>query len=205
MQSASAAQTWLCPLCHTFAARNFKGVSRHIGSVHSHEANFHVTCGLGGCPRSYKNYHSYKKHLYKQHRDILEVDDYVPNDSSSLSIQPAESIFEPPYNEVEDDVGLCDSSQRKKKESALFLMKSLTVSKISNTALDNLIGDISIIVDSQLQVVQDKLRTALLSKGLEFDDELTSLFQNCTPPFEGLQSVFLREEFYKENMNYLVS
>jgi len=60
-------------LCNS-AARNLKGVVCHIGSVHAHGANFHVTCGLQGCPRTYTNFHSYKKHMYSRHRDTLEVE-----------------------------------------------------------------------------------------------------------------------------------
>ena len=65
-------ERWRCPLCDLFAATTLKGVIRHLGAVHSHES---ITCGLEGCPRSYANFHSYKKHMYKNHRDILEVDD----------------------------------------------------------------------------------------------------------------------------------
>ena len=65
--------SWRCPLCHFFAARALKGVLRHIGAVHAHEANFQVICGVQGCPRSYSNYHSYKKHMYQKHREVLEV------------------------------------------------------------------------------------------------------------------------------------
>ena len=65
--------SWRCPLCHFFAARALKGVLRHIGAVHAHEANFQVICGVQGCPRSYSNYHSYKKYMYQKHRDVLEV------------------------------------------------------------------------------------------------------------------------------------
>ena len=62
-----------CPLCESFAAPSMKGVVRHIGLVHSHEFGFRVTCGVGGCTRSYTKFSSYKKHMYIKHRDTLGV------------------------------------------------------------------------------------------------------------------------------------
>ena len=63
----------LCPLCSTFAAKDLKGVLRHMGTIHAHEAGFYVRCQVKDCPYTYTNYHSYKKHLYKKHRDVLGV------------------------------------------------------------------------------------------------------------------------------------
>ena len=71
--SNMSASSWQCPLCHVFASKNLKGVVRHIGAVHSHEAGFHVTCGIDGCPRTYGNFHSYKKHMFLKHREEMEV------------------------------------------------------------------------------------------------------------------------------------
>ena len=46
-------------------------VLRHIGSVHSHQAGFEVVCGIQGCPRTYKNYHSFLKHLRRKHLEAV--------------------------------------------------------------------------------------------------------------------------------------
>ena len=42
-----------CPLCRSFAATTYKGVLHHLGTVHAHEARFHVQCDFLGCPRTY--------------------------------------------------------------------------------------------------------------------------------------------------------
>lgn len=195
---------WRCPLCHSFAARILKGVLRHIGAVHAHEANFHVTCGIQGCPRSYSNYHSYKKHMYKKHREVLEVTATV---SSASEVQ----VFEP----TETDEYPCGSSDTtthpshtdEKKQSALFLMKATAVRKVSKTTLDDLIGDITILLDNRIQLLQESISTALQNKGLEFDAELAAIFQkpSLTTPFQGLHSEFLRKKFYIEKMGFVVS
>ena len=79
------------PLCYSFAARILNGVLRHIRAVHAHEANFHVTCGIQGCPRSYSNYYSYKKHMYQKPREVLEVTTTVPSASEVQVFEPIET------------------------------------------------------------------------------------------------------------------
>ena len=60
-----------CFLCSYFAGNSFSDVVRHIGSVHSHDPDFNITCGLDGCRKNYKKFGSYKVHLYRHHYDKL--------------------------------------------------------------------------------------------------------------------------------------
>ena len=61
-----------CWLCSSFASRTLKAVVRHIGAVHSHEANFHIKCDIQGCVRTYTNFFSFKNHVYRNHKDALD-------------------------------------------------------------------------------------------------------------------------------------
>ena len=54
----------VCWICFDFAATTVKKVIRHMGSVHSHDASFRVTCGINCCPRRYSKFHSFKRHIY---------------------------------------------------------------------------------------------------------------------------------------------
>ncbi|KAH8008650.1 hypothetical protein HPB51_000476 [Rhipicephalus microplus] len=60
-----------CPRCPFFSAQFIKVVN-HIGVVHSVEPNFSVFCGIDGCSSTYKKFSSYKSHLYRRHRTLLE-------------------------------------------------------------------------------------------------------------------------------------
>lgn len=57
--------------CPFFSFQLTKVVT-HIGLVHSAEPNLNVFCGIGGCANSYSNFSSYRSHLYRRHRDVLE-------------------------------------------------------------------------------------------------------------------------------------
>ena len=205
--SDTIVSSWLCPLCHRFSARALKGVLRHIGAVHANEAGFHVICGLQGCPRSFSNYHTYKKHLYQKHRNALEVS----VGSSSELIQSHTNEF--PFGPSDDGDDQVIPMQQEvvqhdeKRQSALFLLKAKTVNKVSNTALNDLIGDFSILLETRIQLLQQELTSALSARGLELDSELVSIMQkpSLTAPFEGLHSEHLRKKFFINNMGLLVS
>ena len=68
----AAATKVSCFLCSSFAGSSFTDVIRHIGAIHSCDSDFQITCGLDGCSKQYRNFGSYKVHLYRSHRDILK-------------------------------------------------------------------------------------------------------------------------------------
>lgn len=92
-------------------------------------------------------------------------------------------------------------------QAALFLMKTSVVSKVSVTALDNLIGDIHVLIENSVKTLQDSLGAILCERGVDFDSELTAVFQNpsISRPFQELHSFFLRKEYYAKEMGLLVS
>ena len=69
---AMEAQQHVCSLCSSFAAPTFEGVLRHIGAEHIFDSNFHLQCGLDGCPRTFHNYSSWRSHIYRNHRKHMQ-------------------------------------------------------------------------------------------------------------------------------------
>lgn len=116
-----------CPLCNSFAAKSFKGVLRHMGTVHAHDPAFFVRCAAGNCHRTYRNYHSYRIHLYKKHRDVLDESlslssgDAVPIPSVSQSMTTPVSPCDPEFGNGEANLL---TTRDTKKEAALFVLKS---------------------------------------------------------------------------------
>lgn len=215
---SSVNQKCNCPLCHCFAAPTVKAVVRHIGAVHGNKHGFYVCCGVQGCPRTYHNFHSYKNHMYKKHRDVL--DDV--GSTSTLPLQSncgstdnrisviADGMYGEEYvvdsgMEVDQRLQLSDD-ETEKRQSALFLMKAKEINKVSQSALNELVGDITSLFEQKVQSLQSSVSAALAEKGIIMDPELQSLF--CKPeviaPFQGLESEYLQKKFYRENFGLLV-
>ena len=187
-----------CPLCESFAAPHMKGVVRHIGLVHSHEARFRVTCGIGGCTRTYSNFSSYKKHMYVKHRDVLDISTSersldVVDLSPTLSLASSEDEQEP-YIAQRD------------KSTALFILKAQEVHKIPQSSLNYLLGDISTYIDmTNCRLIQN-VSAALREKGIEMDDELQALSNSpeVSDPFKNLHSEYLQRQYFIEYFNLVV-
>ena len=97
-----------CFFCQSFKGTTFAAVVRHIGSVHSHDPGFSISCGIKDCPRRSTrpyNFASYKKHLYRHHPDVLnqtihpaaaDNDRTQDGDPKLHPTDPCDDISDPP-------------------------------------------------------------------------------------------------------------
>ena len=118
---------FVCPLCYRSASTRMKGLIRHIGIVHSQQPNFHIVCGISGCPRTYNNFLSYKKHVYKKHKLYLDIEDgnhqdVVLNSEDDIHVD----LFQHDHPEIPEtsstSTGTC-APQDGKSCAALTLLK----------------------------------------------------------------------------------
>ena len=193
-----------CPLCSSFAAKSFKGVLRHLGTVHAHDPTFTVRCSVGDCPRVYKNYHSYKKHVYKKHREVLMDDATLVscNDSVSLPTEdgPSEGICD-----GEDDV--CATPYSRERVAALFVLKLKHIHKVSQRSLTGVLSDCSSMLESELHLLRTQVMETLgNSTDATLRGKVDELFQcNSTRDiFSGLATEHLQKAYFKEEFHMLV-
>jgi len=200
--TASAVMVVVCPLCSSFAAKDFKGVLRHMGVTHSHEAGFYVRCCVEDCPRTYSNFHSYKKHLYTKHRDVLGVADSesAPTDCSS-DIDDFLNDEESPENPV-------DSCQGKERAAALFILKAKHIHKVPQSALLEIMQDFKMMLESTFHYVQRNVMEVLsnLCDDPSLETCLSEIFnsQELRDPFCGLESQHMQKAIFAKQFNILV-
>lgn len=132
---------YTCSHCYRFHALKMSSILRHIGRVHSHDPGFDMVCGIDDCPRTFKKYYSFRKHLHRKHPDILRGGDKEDN----ATTKNYNNIFET----VDDDheVEREESTEDKRlRSSALFLLKAKEIDRISQNSLESLMHDITAIV-----------------------------------------------------------
>ena len=190
-----------CWLCASFAARTLKAVIRHIGVVHARDPNFHVVCGIQGCIRTYKNYLSFKKHVYRHHREQIDPVHIESEDSSTqeMSIPP-----EIPYEDDGPDFLNHSAGYDHTEQAALFVLKAKHIHKISQSALNDLLFDVSTMISDRAQYVENKVRHHL--QGGASSSGILEAFQHpaIIDPFRGLTSRYLQLKYYRENFGLLV-
>ena len=205
-----------CFLCQSFKGTTFAAVVRHIGSVHAHEPEFSISCGIKDCPRRstrpYNNFASYKKHLYQHHPDVLNhtihpvVADSNGAQDGDPELHPCDDISDPP----EIDVNGLQESEQLKRSAALFILKTAEVRKLTLTAVNGILEDVQELVERAVQSTHTKVCSILHKAGISVSDipqELHHLFsdENLLNPFMGLQTEHLQVKYFKEKFGYIVS
>ncbi len=142
---STSQKVWSCPLCEWFGGVSMKRVMCHIGALHAHEAGFHICCGIAGCPRTYKIFASFQKHLYRIHRDVLESD----ADDRETTI-PVDATDDMDVSESVEDhssgTNVFNNSSNSfpltLKQVGLFLLKAKEVYKVPESHIGSLLDDI---------------------------------------------------------------
>ena len=71
VSSQGFVSNFLCKICNNFASHSYFKVLCHIGLVHSFDPGFTVTCGVDGCPKTFKKYNSFRKHILRHYKEVL--------------------------------------------------------------------------------------------------------------------------------------
>lgn len=186
-----------CWICHRYAAPTLKVILRHMAAVHAHDPTFHTICGIEECPRTYTNF-SFKRHLYRKHRGVLDLMPVSPDVVMTVS------------DDIEDGSSSCEVNATEideKKESALFIMKAKTVHKVSQSALSGLLDDFSSMLERKIGFIQEGVEKITNNMPAENQTSIAKLFQepSISTPFIGLETQHFQEKYFVEKLGLLVS
>lgn len=167
---------------------------RHMGAVHFNDPNFHVCCGVHGCPRTYTNFESFRKHLYRRHHCELDLP-LAAILHGDQELQQADEVLSDTLDDSLPSSGTVSGEEpavMRQRQTALFLMKAHEVRKVSQTSLDWLVANFTEMCRSNAQFLLSELHKLLSASGLRMDyiEGLRELFQwpEVVEPFHGLQS-----------------
>ena len=182
-----------------------------MAAVHAHDPHFHICCGIGECARTYSNFFSFKRHLYRKHRDCLEMDGpfitTVPEDNTSYGDEIDANNGGEDY--LPDDRENSQSTRYEHmKQMALFVLKTKEIRKVSQSALDGLINDFTLILQQSICSLKADVNRCLSANGVSISmfDGLDEVFEDSSKlnPFNQLESKFLQEKFFREHLDLLV-
>ena len=201
--STGTIRKFSCSICHKYAALSYESVLKHIGSVHSCEPNFHITCGVEGCPRTYRSYRSFRHHLTNKHcgADLPASNNTIPSVDDDHDHEESDSM------EL-DSLSLPLQPRPENYEVALFLLKAREERQVSQLALDGLIDDFTELYQSQVVSLSEKAKNYLSDMNCDSDvitgiDELIKKTAT-TSIFKGLESSYHQKNYYERNFNYVV-
>lgn len=217
-----------CSLCG-YLTSDLKGHISHLRLVHKEETSFDVICGIGRCCDRFSTFSAYNTHIYRKHRREIGLLGTTPPDP--ITTVP-ESLTEDPGTPdngdvwTEADSGIFDTSggfdendfhrkahsdhncETSTESNAKLLLKLSEGRKLSEVAIQDVITGCTNVCTA----MQSELKDTVLQKLTEHQvdaavtaDVIQAISDTCQNPFAGLSSSYLREKYYKEHFNYIVS
>lgn len=156
----------LCPPTRTsFLHLNFPEYLKHMELFHCHHPDFSITCGVGGCLRTFKNLRTFRNHVSGFHSD--EGIDNLDNTDNIDGIDNTEDTED--YDD--DRSGNLDSAEEHgnlKRFAAMFLLKIKEKHKLTQIALQGIIEGVTMLFQGHLNVICDKVcrKLVMLAKFL---------------------------------------
>ena len=203
----------VCQLCQADRAHsltfNTKDYLKHLELFHAHQPNFRVTCGIGGCQRTFQKCSTFRNHISDSHS-------FDPNPTNQPATTPSE-----PHNdsitdqnsychENTDHTNTCTTLTTAQTSSALFLMGLKEKRKLTQTALQGVIEGVTALSQSRLSALHDEVCSVLSAAGISPSSVtgLAELFDADGPfgrPFLGLETQHQQLRFYKTHFQLIVS
>ncbi len=213
-----------CPICEYLSPSLVLHVS-HLRLVHSQDPSFRFSCNIGGCSQQFLAFSAFNSHVYREHRvalgleksgEIISSMNPAPSNAVQISSEtaladeyeqtdgsehgPYTSADQPSFSGASDHVEYL-------KENAEFIMRLSEGRQLSQVAITDVIkGCRSVCQQAVLQVREGVLSTLA---DAELDSSsiagLDVALSSIADPFEGIDSAYLREKYYKKHFNYLVS
>ena len=207
-----------CPLCG-FLSPSLTLYVSHLRLVHSQDRNFSVICGISNCTKSFRRFAAFGSHVYRHHRSDLGLEKSETlvgehslqnvvaepctaphNESTSPAMEPEEQM------EVVHTGGVPSDLQRQ-KDVATFLLNLSEGRQLSQRAISEVIDGCRKLCEQTVCSVKGEV--ALKLSECNFDPAaiecVMKAFCDISDPFHGIDTVYLREKFFAEHMNYIVS
>ena len=206
----------VCQLCSAERALNIpytlKDYLKHIELFHAHQPNFCITCGIGGCQRTFHNLQTFRNHVSDHH----SYDRNPTNLPVTTSPEPHDNVFTTEshhrnwHTVHEDSVELCTTLSTIQTSSALFLLGLKEERKLTQTALQGVIEGVTTLSRNQLSALHAEVCSALNAAGVSPSSipGLNELFDSDGPygrPFSGLETQHQQLCFYKTHFQFIVS
>jgi hypothetical protein len=142
---------------------------KHIQLFHAHQLDFHITCGMSECARTFKKFHTFRKHISDWHscdpNPTNQQVDSPPEPHASTTIE-ANGSTDPDGAHDQDHAELRTTMSTLQTSSVLFLMGLKEERKLTQTALQGVVEGATSLTQSHLSVLHSEVCSALQAAGL---------------------------------------
>ncbi len=198
-------------LCQQWIEEHFS-IPCHIRLYHADDRNFRIQCSLQNCSRTYRNFTTYRNHIYNFHGSVTIDDQIVTNSDRSEGLDDDGSVNMDEESQSDlfyhsNYVSLMEhSSSDLQKVAATWILKSR---ETPLSVMDSLIMDIQSLFDVSLCSIRSRIHSVIQEVGL--DDNTAGLIMaevaECSSNqiFRGLSTQPQQMQFFRSHFGLVVS
>ena len=201
-----------CPLCGSYVT-SLSQLLVHMRLVHAGEPGFLVQCGIQGCPRTYRNFQTFRNHVYTIHSANLPLETEVGPGEPETSDDDDNGLGDRDNNGVEgrgsvqDDVITEEAIQR---AAALLILKIREGHRVPLSVMNDNVADVGALYQLALSAIRQRVKSTMNDAGvsntvvestmchLSDESPLTNIFRGLTTSYQQLQ-------YFKKNFDLVVS
>ena len=159
----------VCPLCGEQSEPTMTKLLHHIRLFHAEEPNFSITCSLQGCQKQFKNYYTFRNHLYAFHShhsgsftslsspndptDPYESDNNDQMDGHGNDFEESDSDDQDESNSISNYSSSAVSAQSIQKAAATWILKVREKHLLPQSTIETIIQDIDTLYEVSSSVV----------------------------------------------------
>ncbi len=201
-----------CPLCFGTHFPTVRNLLKHIRITHADSDNFLIQCGLQGCKRTFKNFHSFKNHVHTFH-DINAVDESQHHDEDPPDSDADSTIDDDPGETISSDFGEATSEtyeQSIQKAAAVWILKTREGHRLPLSVMDSIISDLQSLHSLVLGNIRDRIETTLQEASVPVDVG-ESILQHVSDDsayaniFKGLETQSQQLRYFRNHFHLVVS
>ena len=142
----------VCPLCSGSQFETVSTFMRHLRLVHADRDGFLLQCGLQGCRRTFRNFFTYRNHVYAYHATGVES---VTHRDDPANMVTCGADFES-GNDSDLEEPHCDEqpTQALQKAAAVWLLKTREIHRIPLSVMDSITSDVQSLVHVAIGHIQ---------------------------------------------------
>ncbi len=213
-----------CSLCN-FSSPTRRLWLNHLRQVHIQDVDFFIRCDLSDvCIRrctSYNKCSSFISHCYRNHRDVIEVEDQATRNvtqdaqsaTSSINFEASSSSEIPEDDDLDLQHAIDQLLQKddlvQMKKAALYILNLKDVRALSESAVEHVVAQTQSIFAHTVGRIRAGVNRHLSINGVDVEAlpslDLESMFTEMKDPFCGLSTPHLQEKFYREQFGCIVS
>ena len=207
-----------CPICSLLLPGIQQCVS-HLRQVHRNDTDFSLRCFItDDCTQTFSTFGGFNTHVYRKHRDCFGL--AAAHLTGSAGIAAVENSSEPtlgifrshqlsfdPHDSLQYAVrtllGTDEAFQR--EQAAEFLLKLREVCNVSNRAVVVIMDAFRNLLASSVATITSSIEESLANSGIDISTDLQEIMNHSPNPFDGLETIYLQDAFFKKNFPVPVS